>query len=230
MSAKKVPSLVFQERIKLIKNEFKELCNNTLDITRKSLCLIENYDEKVVEEIQEKNKEIAVLGYELERKCIRFIAVEQPLASDLMYIESSIRVISHVKRISHLSLNIAESSKELVGIEVPTKVLDDLQYMADYVQIMLSKGVRSFLNQDIVMAKELSDDDNKVDDLFDIILKQTTDLVAEKTDYALGIINLLFIARYLERIADRVVSMGSRIIFIKTHERPEIENLKDEID
>lgn len=101
--------------------------------------------------------------------------------------------------------------------------------MVDYVQIMISKGFKSFLNQDIVVARELNDDDDDVDD-FDIILKQTTNLVAEKTDYTLGIINLLFIARYLERMADRVVSMGSRIIFIKTHERSEIEDLKDEID
>lgn len=59
----------------------------------------------------------------MESSCIWFIAIEQPVASDLMYIESSIRIISHIKRISHLFYNIAESSKELVDIDVPKIII-----------------------------------------------------------------------------------------------------------
>ena len=100
--------------------------------------------------------------------------------------------------------------------------------MADYVQIMLTRGFGSFCNQDIGIARELAGDDDKVDDLFDIILSHTTELLTEKTQNALEIVNIIFIARYLERIADRVVNIGERVIFINTHKRPHIEELKKE--
>lgn len=230
MQYKKYPSALFRDRIKSIKDEVEELFEIILEYNRKAIILIENFDKDIADDIIEKSKEVDVLGYELERKCIKFIAVEQPLASDLMFIESTIRIISHVKRIAYLSANIAESAELIQDIDIPENLLHDLQYMADYVQIMLSKGNSTYLNQDLKMADELRNDDIKVDDLFDSILKQTTDLLAQKTDHALGIIHIIFIARSLERIADRVVSIGTRTIFIQTNQRPDIENIKEDFE
>ncbi|WP_409199869.1 phosphate signaling complex protein PhoU [Methanobrevibacter sp. DSM 116169] len=230
MQNKKYPSLLFRDRMKSIKEEVATLFDMILESNSKAIRLIENYDKETAEEIIEKSKEVDVLGYELERKCIKFIAIEQPLAGDLMFIESTIRVISHAKRIGYLSANIAESSQLTQDLNLPATLTNDLQHMADYVQIMLSKGIRTFLNQDLEMAKQLKDEDNRVDDLFDSILDQTTALLAQKTDDALGIIHVIFIARSLERIADRVVSIGTRTIFIKTNERPDIEDIKEDIE
>ncbi len=228
MESKKYPSIIFKERIKSIKKELKHFCKQTIDLYVMSSNLIENYDENIAKEVKSMSKQLDIYGYEIEKSCIRFIAVEQPVATDLMYIESSIRVISHIKRIAHLCDNISVSAKEIQNVEISSTLYDDLRYMADYVQIMLTSGVESFYNQDIIIAKELPDDDDKVDDLFDKILEQITELISQKTDYAVAIVNILFIARYLERIADRVVNIGDRVIFINTHKRPSIENLKKE--
>lgn len=228
MENREYPTYVFEERMESIKKNLRNYCNDTLDLHRKSTSLLFNFDEEIAADIVEKAKELDVCGHEIERSCIRFIAMEQPLATDLMYIESSIRVISHVKRIAYLCRNIAESAATIEGIKVSNKIRGDLEYMADYVQIMLTRGFGSFCNQDISVARELAGDDDKVDDLFDIILSHTTELLTEKTQNALEIVNIIFIARYLERIADRVVNIGERVIFINTHKRPHIEELKKE--
>ena len=228
MPNKKYPSVVFKERIKSIREELENYCNETVDLYRKATSLFEKYDQKKADEVIERSKEMDIYGYEIERSCIRFIAVEQPLATDLLYVESSIRVMSHIKRIASLCRNMAEASNEIKDITVPEQLQSDVQFMIDYVQIMLTKGFRAFVNQDITIARELSNDDDKVDDLFDSILKQITQLIAKKEDFALGVINLLFLTRYLERIGDRVVQIGDRIVFINTNRRPRIEQLKEE--
>ncbi len=228
MDNNEYPTFIFEERMESIKKYLKDYCNETLELHRKASSLLVNFDDEKAGEVIEKSKELDVFGYEIERSCIRFIAMEQPLASDLMYIESSIRVISHVKRIAYLCKNIAESAATIEGIEVQNNVIGDLEYMADYVQIMLNRGFGSFCNQDVSVARELASDDDKVDDIFDTILSKTTDILTEKTDNALEIVNIIFIARYLERIADRVVNIGERVIFINTHKRPHIEELKKE--
>ena len=90
MENKEYPTYVFEERMESIKKNLRNYCNDTLDLHRKSTSLLFNFDEEIAADIVEKAKELDVCGHEIERSCIRFIAMEQPLATDLMYIESSI--------------------------------------------------------------------------------------------------------------------------------------------
>lgn len=92
MENKEYPTYVFEERMESIKKNLRNYCNDTLDLHRKSTSLLFNFDEEIAADIVEKAKKLDVCGYEIERSCIRFIAMEQPLATDLMYIESSIEL------------------------------------------------------------------------------------------------------------------------------------------
>lgn len=227
MAAKEYPSIIFKKRSKSIKNRLTDYCKETMELYQKIKNLIDNYDEAIVKECNDKSKELDIEGYEIERECINFIAVEKPVASDLMYIESAIRVISHVKRIAYLCKNIADSSEAINEADIPEELLEELKFMANYVQLMINNGFDSFINQDITTAGDLEEDDDTVDQLFDKILNEVTKLLSKKTDYAINIMNVLFIARYLERIADRVVNIGDRVIYINTYERPHIKSLKE---
>lgn len=227
MAAKEYPSIIFKKRSKSIKNRLTDYCKETMELYQKIKNLIDNYDETIVKECNDKSKELDIEGYEIEKECINFIAVEKPVASDLMYIESAIRVISHVKRIAYLCKNIADSSEAINKVDIPEELLEELKFMANYVQLMINNGFDSFINQDIRTAADLEEDDDTVDQLFDKILNEVTKLLSKKTDYAINIMNILFIARYLERIADRVVNIGDRVIYINTYERPHIKSLKE---
>lgn len=227
MAAKEYPSIIFKKRSKSIKNRLTDYCKETMELYQKIKNLIDNYDETIVKECNDKSKELDIEGYEIEKECINFIAVEKPVASDLMYIESAIRVISHVKRIAYLCKNIADSSEAINKADIPEELLEELKFMANYVQLMINNGFDSFINQDITTAADLEEDDDTVDQLFDKILNEVTGLLSKKTDYAINIMNVLFIARYLERIADRVVNIGDRVIYINTYERPHIKSLKE---
>jgi len=217
---KEYPRISFKNRIKNIKDEAENIGQMVIESHRKAITLLTEYDEKVAEEVVAKSKEIDEADFDLERRCIKFIAVEQPVAGDLMFIESTIRINSHIKRIAYLVANIADLSFLIKDVSVPDKLMEDLQYMADYVQMMLSKGIYAFLDQNIDMAKELKKDDDNVDDLFDSILKQVTDVMFEDKENIAQTINIIFIARFLERIADRSVDIGRRTIFMMTFQKP----------
>ncbi|KZX17567.1 phosphate signaling complex protein PhoU [Methanobrevibacter filiformis] len=217
---KKYPSISFKNRISNVKNEAEKIGQQAIEAQKKAISLIEVYDEDIAKEVIDLAKKIDDAAFNLERMCIQFMAVEQPVAGDLMFIESTIRVGSHVKRIGYLSSNIAELSVLIKDINVPERLMEDLQYMAHYAQMMLSKGIYAFLDQNIDMAKELHNDDDKVDDLFDSVLKQITDFMFENKDTITSTINMIFIARFIERIGDRAVEIGSRTVFMLTFKKP----------
>ncbi|MDR2623399.1 MAG: phosphate signaling complex protein PhoU [Methanobrevibacter sp.] len=210
------PSTIFKKRINNIKKSVENLGIITIEAHKKIVFLLSNYDDKVAEEAIEHSNEIGALTFELEKMCIKFIAIEQPLAGDLMFVESTIKVSSHLNRIGVLISKIAKGLKQLKDVKLPERFLEDCQYMGSYVQMMLSKSINAFLDKNKVMAVELKEDDNKVDDLFDSILSQVTDLMHNDSDYISQAMTLIFIVRYLERIGDRAVDIGSRTIFMLT--------------
>lgn len=85
---------------------------------------------------------------------------------------------------------------------------------------MVSKSIKSFLNQDMDIARELHREDDKVDDLFDTALNDITKSMFDEKDAIYYMVYLLFVARFLERIADRAESIGDRTIFMITCEKP----------
>ncbi|MBU4547842.1 MAG: phosphate uptake regulator PhoU, partial [Euryarchaeota archaeon] len=135
-------------------------------------------------------------------------------------IEACIKVGIHLKRIGHLASNIARASDYIKDETIPQKPQEDLKHMADFVQMMLSKGIYAFLDQNMDMARELRHDDDKVDDLFDQSMDHITSSMFKDKDSISYLVHLLFVARYMERVADRAVSIGDRTIFMITCEKP----------
>lgn len=220
------PSLIFEERMKLIKKSLYNYFDDIIDIFNKSTSLIFSFNDSGYDDIIKKCDHLYVVNYEIERKCIMFLSMEQPLAGDLVYVESVIKILSHLKRIVNLCSNIADSSKD---IKCSINLLFEIEEMVNYTKLMLINSFGAFKMHDLDIANELRGDDDKIDQLFDDILERISEILSEKTEYSLEFINILFIARFLERIADRSVNIGERVIFIDTLKKPSVEKIKKRI-
>jgi phosphate transport system protein len=214
------PRIFFQKRLKDLKTDVEKLGDMTLQTLKNAIVAFKDYDEELVKEVIKSGKKIDKMSFYLERRCISIIASEQPVARDLRFIEACIKVGSHLKRMGNLAVNIAEAARNLKDEEVPPKPKNDLIHMADIVELMVSKCMAAFLNQDMNIARELSHDDDKVDDLFDTALEHITSSMFQDKEAISSLMYLLFVARFLERTADRAVSIGHRTIFMITCERP----------
>jgi phosphate transport system protein len=218
--AEKYPRIRFRKRLKDLRKEVQKMGQATLLALKNSVDAFVDYDEELAKDAIKASKKINVMGYHLERECIRIIAAEQPVASDLRFIEAVIKVGAHLKRLGYLAANIARVAKNVKDEEIPSKPMKDLIHMADIVQLMASKGLYSFLDQNIDTAMELREEDDKVDELFDQALSHITKSMAEDKDAISYLVHLLFVARYMERVADHAVSIGDRTIIMVTSERP----------
>ena len=179
-----------------------------------------DYDEELVTEVIKSSENIQRMNYNLEHKTMSIIAAEQPVASDLRFIEASLKVGSHYQRMGGLAANIAEVARHVKDEKIPERPLNDITHMADIVESMISKSISAFTNQDMGIARGLHRDDDKVDDLFDTALKDITKSMFDEKDAIYYMVYLLFVARFLERIADRSESIGDRTIFMITCEKP----------
>lgn len=217
---KRYPRVQFRKKLRELKENVEEMGQLALKSQKKAMEILIDFDEEKLRFVNEAGKNIKIMNFNLERRCMGIIASEQPVARDLRFIEACIKVGSYLARIVGLAVNIAEIARNIKNKEIPQRPIENLIHMSNIVQMMLSKGLYSFLDQNMNMARELRQDDDKVDDLFDLSMSQITRSMAKNKDAISYLVYLLFVARFLERTADRAVSIGDRTIFMMTCEKP----------
>jgi len=216
---KRYPRVRFQRKLDELKDEVDKMGQATLKAYREAFSTFIDYDAELVNSVMETNRKVHDMGYQIEHDAMSIIAAEQPVAGDLRFIETSIKVSSHLKRIAGLASNIADIARHVKDEEIPEKPMFDLQRMADIVEGMVSKSLAAFLAKNMNVARELHRDDDKVDDLFDHSLKEITKSMFQDKESISYLIYILFLARFLERIADRAENIGDRTIFMITCEK-----------
>lgn len=208
----------FRRKINELEESIEELGDITIINYELSIDLFQKYSEKKYNKIKENTEKIIKQSKDIENMCVTLLAMEQPVANDLRFVENSIKIANHLKRIGKLSVDIARIANEIKVNEIPQKPLESMNHMANEVRNMLNRSIRSFITENAEEAAELEEDDDVVDDLFDDFLVTVTEAMKNNTESIDTLVPFLLIARYLERIADRSESIGGRVLIMQKYQ------------
>jgi phosphate transport system protein len=161
------------------------------------------------------------LRFKIEEDCIRLIATQQPIATDLRFIVAAMNVISDLERMADHAAGIAKTVLKM-GDQPLLKPLIDLPRMADESRVMLRASMDAFMARDAEAARGVAARDDVIDDLYQQIFRELVSFIAEDPHTTTRALYLLFAAHNLERIGDRVVNIAERVIFITSGEMKEL--------
>ncbi|MCX8045232.1 MAG: phosphate signaling complex protein PhoU [Desulfobacterota bacterium] len=150
---------------------------------------------------------------EIDEFCLRLLALRQPAARDLRFITTAIKINYDLERIGDMAVNICERVEELIR-EPQLKPYITLPQMATTVQLMLKESLNAFVNEDPALARKVIEDDTKVDNFLDQIFHELLAHMMKDLSTTSRAIRLLFISKYLERIADHAVNIAELVIFM----------------
>jgi len=153
----------------------------------------------------------------IERRCLNLIARQQPIAKDLRKISAALKMITDLERIADHSADIAELTIRMANDKY-IKPLIDLPKMAEVAKNMVNQAIEAYVNQDIELAKSVCESDDEVDALFLRIVYDLTHIMKEKPETVEQAVDLMFVAKYLERMADHATNVAEWVIFIDTGE------------
>lgn len=157
------------------------------------------------------------LAYELEADCLRLIALQQPVAKDLRTVAAAYRMTTDLERIADHAVNIAEIELRIGG-EPLIKPLIDIPRLAGMVEEMVHASLVAYVRNDPDLARRNCRRDEEVDLLFESLFNELMGfiLTGGESRRATQALNLLFAARYLERVGDHATNIGERVIFMVT--------------
>lgn len=191
------------------------------EIIEASVKALINQDLEMAKKIYVMDDDIDALELEIEMECMKLIALQQPMARDLRVIGTALKIITDLERMGDHAVNIAKTTLD-IGKEPFVKPLIDLPKMAKLAQGMVKKSLDAFMNLDVELAREVANDDDEVDELYEKIYTELINKMIEKDTMIKQATNLIFIGRFLERIADHATNIGERVIYIVTGENVEI--------
>lgn len=166
---------------------------------------------KTTRQIHEYEQKTDELQKSLESACIKVIFSQQPVAGDLRLISSVMKMVADLERIADQTSDIAdllESNQALHGQTNATLV-----QMAKLVTNMLHQSLQSFMTRDATLAKSVSSMDDGVDGCFKQIRQQLVQTIDPDEAELENWVDVLMIAKYLERIGDHSVNVSESVIF-----------------
>ena len=190
--------------------------------------LIETAISKAMTALREKNSDLArevmtdehevdELELAIERKSLRILLSEQPVAKDLRAISTALKMITDMERICDQAADIAELVVYLENeeyIKSPIHIME----MAQKCVMMVSRSIDAFVTSDLQLAREIVDYDDEIDRLFLTVKNELIALIGENAENGGQALDFLMIAKYLERIGDHATNIAEWVIFNITGE------------
>jgi phosphate transport system protein len=207
----------YLKQLDLLKESVVSFGNMVKMAFRDSMDAVIDLDVKLAERTLAFEAEVNKLEERIEVTICDLLALQQPMASDLRLVVSALKISADLKRIVGLSINIAKIPGRIEGGHI--KPLVDIKEMSDIAEYMLENSIKAFETQDLELAKSTAAQDDEVDKLFYAVWVELIEMMAKDTSIVSKATNLLFLIRYIERIADHCCNICESVVYIAAAER-----------
>src|SRR5690554_5428008 len=205
----------FDQKLKRLEEQLLRMGTQVSETLHLAVDSLARQDLDLARKIIEADDHIDALDLKLEEDCLRLLALQQPLAKDLRIITTVLKAATDLERVADQAANIAEITLR-IGEEPLIKPLIDIPYMGVEVEEMIHFALEALVERDAEKARQICLQDELIDEQYENLLLELMDYIQDGGDRKrmFQIMNLLFTARFLERVGDHAVNIGERVIYL----------------
>jgi len=204
----------FDDELKELHKEILQMGVMAQEAIYKSIEALKNRDKALAEDVINADTKIDRLELIIDERCVDLIARHQPMAGDLRFLTTGMKVNAELERIADLAVDIAQRVLELVDKPL-LKPLIDIPKLSVIAQKMVRDAIDSFVNRDAELARKVVLSDPEADKLRNIVQDELiNDYMAKDPKTASRAVPLLLIARHLERICDHTTNIAEDVIYM----------------
>lgn len=211
----------FRKKLKEVQDDILAMGSMVAEAISRAMTSLKNRDLTLANQVIADDEKINSKRFEIEEKCIQLIVTQQPMASDLRIIICVLNIISELERIGDYAVGTARIAI-MIGDEPPLKPLIDLPRMAEKTVDMLSRSLSAFINLDEASARQICQEDDEVDKLYDQVRQELIFFMVSDPKTITRATRLIWVGHNMERSADRVTNICERVVFLVTGKMEEI--------
>jgi len=203
----------FDEELKTLKEKILHMGAMVETQIANSIKALVERDSDLARETIEKDHKVNAMDVDIDDDSVRLIALHQPMAKDLRFITTAMKISTELERMSDLAENIAERALEL-NEEPQLKPYIDIPRMAVHAQRMVKEALDAFVNRNVELAWKVIHDDDFIDGLTHQIFRELVSFMLEDQHTIARAIRITFISKYLERIADHATNIAELVVYL----------------
>ena len=203
----------FEQQLRDLKDKLLLMSHKAEQMISDSIRALVDRRPALAQEVIQRDDGVDKLEIEVDNLCFQILALEQPVARDLRFIATALKIVKDIERIGDIAVNIAERATELIQ-EPELKRLVDLPIMAEASQRILKESLDAFVNSDADLAEKVISNDRIVDDLYEQIFRELLTYMLEDPRTISRAIKLIFIAKHLERVGDHSANIAEMVVFL----------------
>jgi len=170
-------------------------------------------DPEQARQVMRDEARINQMEIEIDNLTTRLLALRQPMAKDLRFLTAAMKINTDLERMGDLAVNIAQRALSLIA-QTPVKPLIDIPRMAQLVESMLLRSLDAFVKGDAEIAHSVLIGDDEVDALRDSVYQELVSYMQKDPTTVPAAVDLIFVARNLERIADHATNIAEDVVFL----------------
>jgi phosphate transport system protein len=171
-------------------------------------------DSELARLVIDADKDVNSLEMSIDEECIQIIALRQPTAGDLRLVTGILKTITELERIGDEAASVAKMALNLADKDRPKKNYRELQALGNHVCTMLRDALDAFARFDVGQAFKVASEDQYIDAEYESIVRQLSTYMMEDPRAISRVIDMMWSARSLERIADHAHNVCKHIIYL----------------
>jgi phosphate transport system protein len=211
----------FEEELAAVNQEILRMGVMVEEALRRAVQSLVTKDGELARQVVQADAAINRMEQEIEDRCVVLIAREQPVATDLRKLVTSLKIVTQLERMGDHALHVAKGTLRLLP-EPYMKPLIDIPRMAELGIGMIQDVLTAFLDNDAQRAREVARRDQEIDDLHEQVMRELFTYMMGDSKHISQSISLLFISRFLERVGDHVTNICEWVVYAATGERVEL--------
>jgi phosphate transport system protein len=203
----------FQQELNQLKSELLRMAGLVERAISNAIEALVKRDMPLAEKTIREDAQINEMEISVDERCLNLLALHQPMAGDLRFITSAMRINIELERIGDLAVNIAERAVSL-NQEPQLKPYIDIPHMAEITRKMVKDVLDAFVNRDAALARSVCERDDQVDALNDQVFRELLTYMMADSKTITRAVHLIIVSRCLERIADHATNIAEGVIFM----------------
>jgi len=201
-----------EKELKKLEEKLLKMANMAEESIAMAIESLKIRKEELAKEVLKREEIVNQLDIEIDEYCLKLLALKQPMAIDLRFITSAMKIVSELERIGDQAVNIAQRSLELLKYPL-LKPLIDIPRMAELAKGMVKDSINAFVNRDEKLARNVCERDDEVDGLNDQIFRELLTYMMQDPTTIRRAVELILIGRHLERIADHATNIAEDVVY-----------------
>lgn len=205
----------FDLKLKLLNQDLLNMVETVEKQIHDSIKALKDKDQTLAEKVINDDDIVDKYEQDIEEKCIRMMATEQPLASDLRRLFITTKIVTDLERMADHAVDIAKIALAIKNEEY-IKELVHIPKMAEIVEKMIKGAVEVYVSRNVKLAYEICEMDDEVDNIYDHVFVELLNIMSKDGTTINQASRFLFVCKYLERMGDHATNICEQALYLET--------------